>query len=359
MASSCPIETSKDWKQLLYQVGEKLAWITYETYNGYPPQMDTVTNIKKEASIPNKTFGNNLPAIYNRIKQYNKKKGTSHSIKATRIGESEQYNLEFFVNYLPVNFEQQRQREYKRKQGTEKQELAFKETYSSQLPLFSEEEVNYQFKAVSIISENLSKIKSWESNKSIDKATFWTKVQQLGILKDQIELLKESDGTNIEEKLLSFAANYGYSVEINVAKEINNIPDYNSETGEQRFRVLGKNYYQYLDNNGNLQYEENGNPITLKDYKKAYKLYKETEFKQSETPTQYYANMTVPGGTNYTENEIKTPTITPSIKGHAQFSTPEGIMWTRTDEREIYELSDTERLISIMEKSGVLQIKCK
>ncbi len=49
--------------------------------------------------------------------------------------------------------------------------------------------------------------------------------------------------------------------------------------------------------------------------------------------TQYYSNLTVAGGTNYTENEIATPLITPSIKGHAQFSTDNGIGWFRSDEQ--------------------------
>lgn len=48
--------------------------------------------------------------------------------------------------------------------------------------------------------------------------------------------------------------------------------------------------------------------------------------------TAHYSNMTVPGGTNYTENEIRTPDITPSIKGHAEFSTDQGIGWFRSDE---------------------------
>jgi len=48
--------------------------------------------------------------------------------------------------------------------------------------------------------------------------------------------------------------------------------------------------------------------------------------------TSYYSNLTVPGGTNYTENEISTPLITPSIKGHAQFATDKGIGWFRSDD---------------------------
>lgn len=46
----------------------------------------------------------------------------------------------------------------------------------------------------------------------------------------------------------------------------------------------------------------------------------------------HYEDMTVPGGTNYTENEIRTPGIVPSIQGHAAFATPNGIGWFRSDE---------------------------
>lgn len=46
----------------------------------------------------------------------------------------------------------------------------------------------------------------------------------------------------------------------------------------------------------------------------------------------HYSSLTVPGGTNYKENEIRTPNITPSIKGHAAFASPQGIGWFRSDE---------------------------
>jgi hypothetical protein len=52
------------------------------------------------------------------------------------------------------------------------------------------------------------------------------------------------------------------------------------------------------------------------------------------TPSNYYDNLTVPGGINYREHEIKTPEINFSIKGHARFSTHEGIGWFRTDDKE-------------------------
>lgn len=46
----------------------------------------------------------------------------------------------------------------------------------------------------------------------------------------------------------------------------------------------------------------------------------------------HYSDLTVPGGTHYRENEIRTPSITPSIKGHAIFASPQGIGWFRSDE---------------------------
>lgn len=139
MASSCPIESSKEWKQLVYQVGDKLAWVIYETYDGYPPQLDTVTNIRKEAKIPNKAFGNNLPTLYSNIKKYNASKGTSHVIKATQIGQSQQYNIDLLVNYLPVNLEKRRQREYQKSNPSVQYKLAFTSVYESNDKLGVEE----------------------------------------------------------------------------------------------------------------------------------------------------------------------------------------------------------------------------
>lgn len=163
--------------------------------------------------------------------------------------------------------------------------------------VFNQEEynnqVNYRLKATEKVLDNLAKIEQWELNKSIDQNTLWRKIGELGIPKQQLELLKESEGNTIEEKLSSFVANYSYTIEINTAKS-------KKETGGE------------FDEDGRwIKYEE-----TL----------------PTEQPTQHYSNLTVPGGTNYTENEIATPLITPSIKGHAQFATDNGIGWFRSDE---------------------------
>ena len=184
-------------------------------------------------------------------------------------------------------------------------------------------EINYQLKAISIINKNLSKIQQWEKQIK-DSNTLWNKIQKdLQVPSAQIELLKNSEGSSIEDKLVSFSANYSYTIEINIAKEKK---DVNSNIREFTFKGIDYSNYngfkKYL--NGNIQ----GIVITKEEYEEALNNYN-----NSGSPAQHYSNLTVPGGTNYTENEISTPLITPSIKGHAQFSTDKGIGWFRSDEQ--------------------------
>ena len=79
--------------------------------------------------------------------------------------------------------------------------------------------IRYAFKTSTAIINKLDKVKQWyKSLGNTDK--FWNKVQQdLQIPKEQVVLVKESEGNTIEEKLASFAANYSYTVEINTAKK--------------------------------------------------------------------------------------------------------------------------------------------
>ena len=69
------------------------------------------------------------------------------------------------------------------------------------------------------------------------------------------------------------------------------------------------------------------------------------------------SNLTVPGGTNYTERNFETPLIKVP-KSHAQFNTENTIGFTRGDNRTIYTENDIESLLTIMQNSGVLKIKC-
>lgn len=74
---------------------------------------------------------------------------------------------------------------------------------------------------------------------------------------------------------------------------------------------------------------------------------------------QYYSNLTVPGGTNgsYREQNFETPLIKVP-KSHAQFNTENTIGFSRNDDRQIYTEKDVNSLLEIMQKSGILEIKC-
>ena len=194
--------------------------------------------------------------------------------------------------------------------------------------LNSSPEIQFDFKISNIISGNLAKIRQWESNKSVSQEILYNKIQQLGVPKEQLELLKNSNGNTIEEKLINLLANYSYTVEINTAinkkiklGDVIIIPDVGNVTVTQE--VLNSR----TDNR--------------------------------DIPTQHYSNLTVPGGTAYTENEIATPAITPSIKGHGAFSTDNGIGWGRWDEKVQYTEKDIDSLIDILKNSGQLEINCK
>lgn len=159
--------------------------------------------------------------------------------------------------------------------------------------------VDYALKSIDILkSPKADEIfrKGDKNNWSLDKI-----LQELQIPKEQQELIKSFNTRNREEILTSLLANYSYTIEVNTAKELP-FRDEHAEFGESQF--------------SKEELKEMG--------------WKEPQIQ----PTQYYSNLTVPGGTNYTENEIATPAITPSIKGHAQFSTDNGIGWFRSDDKD-------------------------
>lgn len=204
--------------------------------------------------------------------------------------------------------------------------------------------IDYNFKSVDVILSNLPKVKRWESSIS-DPTVLWTKIQRdLGISKAQVDLISVSEGDSVEEKITNFLANYAYTVEIETTKEGPIRSGYGSQDesyfvyngytyediGEGAFE--GKRYYRVEEVDTNNNYVDPARYIYIT--KEEFDQAKERVAVQGlPANTQTYSNLTVPGGTNYTENEIKTPQITPNITGHAEFATKQGIGWFRSDEQ--------------------------
>ena len=191
-----------------------------------------------------------------------------------------------------------------------------------QSSLFFSTNVDYILKSVNILQSKIAEevFKKGDKNGwNLDKILL-----ELSVPKEQKEFIKSFNTNNREEIIASLLANYSYTIEVNTiqARGVGiNVENIDPEDIE---------YYNNLDKN-------------------KPKIY---------SPSQYYSNLTVPGGTNYTENEIKTPAITPSIKGHAAFSSDSGIGWFRSDEKQNYTEQDVDFLIGNMIKSGILQKNC-
>ena len=141
------------------------------------------------------------------------------------------------------------------------------------------------------------------------------------------QLLKD---ISLNDVIVELSSQMSFTVEINTAKKQDK-----TKTQDNIF-TIGNNRYElkYKSETGN-KYFKNNQEISEDEFIKANNEY------INSSPTQYYSNLTVPGGTNYTENEIATPAITPSIKGHAQFATDKGIGWFRSDDKAIVETPET------------------
>jgi len=196
--------------------------------------------------------------------------------------------------------------------------------FPSAKDLVSDSEVNQSLKAVEILNSDKAKQifekgnkANWDLNKILT---------ELQVPKDQKALLLDLNITDREELALQLASNYSYSVKIDITKNIE-----------------GRGMFSDIENYGFIPgtdeeaisyvvYDYDGNLIKQFDSQKEADDYIEKNGPKLKN-SSYYLNLTVTGGTNYTENEISTPLITPSIKGHAQFSTDNGVGWFRSDEK--------------------------
>jgi len=206
MSNACPVRTSKDWKLLESQVGNDLAWTTWMAYNeDYPPTLKSISDIKKDIGIPSEINDSNKTNVFKKIRIYNAINGTSHSVKPEYVGESQRIKLMFFPNYLPVNLEKQRQREYERTAKIMKFEQAFNETYkdvsqeeldAAQIQMEDAERAGVEFENDYLFQIKSDFIDIANKLKSINKTA-----QGLGSNKNLEDVLKKA-GLNQENRKL-------------------------------------------------------------------------------------------------------------------------------------------------------------
>jgi len=176
-----------------------------------------------------------------------------------------------------------------------------------------------------------------------DKLQGWLNdLQKQGVSNDQLEIFKEvaKPGMSKDEIATSIAATYSYTVEINTAKKQSG---YNNNSIPFTYQKVSENNYVIIDPSG-TEIQDASSEIDAKN--RVVKLNKELE-EELETPTQHHSNLTVPGGTNYTENAIRTVGIVNSISAGGgyhdnEFNQSRGDMagWFRSDELTSVDVND-------------------
>ncbi len=172
----------------------------------------------------------------------------------------------------------------------------------------SPRKVNYNLKSIPILQSDkgiATFAKGEKAGWTLDKI-----LTELQVPKEQKKIILDRGLTTREEIITSLLAENSFTVEINITKEKN------------------KSFNVEVNQDGNYEYRGR-TFFSRSEAEEAQERYGEEE---GPSNSKYYQNLTVPGGTNYTENEIATPDIVPNIKGHGKFSTNNGIGWFRSDD---------------------------
>jgi hypothetical protein len=224
---------------------------------------------------------------------------------------------------------------------------AIKKAYKLLVTNTDPQAVDYQLKVIgaltSIIDDRKTIRVNTKDNPYIEenfRKLLWGK----GVKDNQIDFIfnymKGNGLTEIStiDLISELYANMSFTVNVDIATKKTNSYEALKRVGNE-FILKDNNYKsEHIPKTLKSKYYKNGNEISYDEYLKA-KAEKQKEF-ESVVPTQEYSTLSVPGGANYTENDISTPLIEPSIKSHASFATNNSIGWFRSDERRINELTN-------------------
>lgn len=332
---TCPLPSNKIWKQLVEIHGESKAKTIWIAYKGeIPSKFLTVV----ETSMRNTSLDNGLlwlkqimpdvePVLVDGL--IDNIANGSYDLLNDLITLSKDYANKQVVkeeafhrvfNLLPKTEQEKLLDEGSKKYGIARGKSTATVKYSQ----VDQNKVDFSLKAIKILQSDKAKEifeKGIKNKWSLDKI-----LTELQLPKEQKQLIIDNGKTNREDIITDLLANYSYAIEINTAKKQSG---YNNNNIPFTYQKVSKNNYVIIDPSGD-EIQDVNSEIEAKN--KVIQLNKELEQELSR-PTQYYSNLTVPGGTNYTEQEIATPGITPSIKGHAQFATDQGIGWFRSDDK--------------------------
>jgi hypothetical protein len=265
--------------------------------------------------------------------------------------------------------------------------------------IFNQEEfnnqVNFRLKSIDILSSDKAKQvfeKGVKNKWSLDKILSELQVpkEQKQLIEGVLQTMSYYEEIPFNEQIaLALAETFGYTIEINTAKEKNAPEDYvkdQSEYYENQIKYADKFYVTYeregkfivFSNNFDVLRQSswgsrdiNSPKFNTKEEAEIYRkelvnskiesdkieLQKIKDFKPTLKNTKYYSNLTVPGGTNYTEKAIKLKGVklrqgSEGVYHENEFNNSEGDMlaWSRQDE-----LSTDTSIVRIQEIQSRLQ----
>ena len=99
--NKCPYKNSKEWKTLVAQIGEDMAWATWVSNNGeYPETLMSTSELKKALGFRTPCSRDQVINLYERIKRYNSKHNTAHSAPKSQVGQADLYDLRLNIAYI-------------------------------------------------------------------------------------------------------------------------------------------------------------------------------------------------------------------------------------------------------------------
>lgn len=169
---------------------------------------------------------------------------------------------------------------------------------------------------------------------------FFRKLAQTRAPKEQIDLLRDwlegNTAPTLNDAISGLISEMAFTVSVDIAKEgipkydymvYNEMDDYIIDKEDGRDVEKPEFTYSVIDHDGTTMFRTS----SLAEAENEAKRLNDARPTQ---PSQTYHFLSVPGGTNYREVEIRTPGITPGRQGHGDFATEHGIGWFRSDDKE-------------------------
>jgi hypothetical protein len=249
--SLCHNPNHPDYKNLVKQVKDQGLITAILAYYGDKPLssfLTKTTDLKKSLTFPYTTSRAGLLQLNKRVRDYNLKNGTSHSIDEGFINE-DVYQPKLLVNYLPTNLTRQMLRDIARAEDGKVNQLSF------------------DFE----ISEQLVKAFAQTNNEKIEIPNIPSTSRDLSFYKGDAQLREQEEGIDNIDYMLPTAGE-------NLSKEEKKTRDYLNK----KIISLKKQIYEATSPEQAVMLQQELNKLVIQYQKSEQRIIQKTKFKAFE-----------------------------------------------------------------------------